>query len=248
MSKYIKQKQEDISKKERKLRDEEYKQQLKDMEAEEHVEVEEIVDLSKAEQVVEKNYKSILFGALAILVLAAALIAFRGMGKGKEQKAQAASFYAQNSFAEKNWLAALNGSDGKIGFTEIAKKYKGTQVGNLANYYAGVSHVQLGQFEEATKSLASFKFTNDPTVNGLAAMNLGDAYMEIGKTDEAVAAYKKAANAKSEVFEPELLYRYALALVKTGDNAQAKSIFEQLKTDYPETQQGKNALNYIPGL
>lgn len=248
MSKYIKQKQEDISKKERKLRDEEYKQQLKDMEAEEHIEVEEIVDLSKAEKVVEKNYKSILFGALAIVLVAAAFILFKGMNKGKESKAQAAAFYAQNSFADKNWLSALNGSDGKIGFTEIAKKYKGTNVGNLANYYAGVSHVQLGQFEEAVHYLSSFKFTNDPTVNGLAAMNLGDAYMETGKESEAVAAYKKAANSKSEVFEPEFLYRYALALVKTGDNAQAKSVFEQLKTDYPETQQGKSALNYIAGL
>lgn len=248
MSKYIKQKQENISKKEQKLRDEEYKQQLKEMEAEEHVEVEEIVDLSKAEQVVEKNYKSILFGALAILLLAGAFIAFRGMGKGKEEKAQSVSFYAQNSFAEKNWLSALNGSDGKIGFTEIAKKYKGTKIGNLANYYAGVSHVQLGQFEDAVKALSSFKFTNDPTVNGLAAMNLGDAYMELGQESDALSAYKKASTSKSEVFEPEFLYRYALALVKTGDNAQAKSIFEQLKKEYPETQQGKSALNYISGL
>ena len=208
----------------------------------------EIVDVSKAEKIVEDNYKNIIIGALAIVALAAVFIFFNHSGKKGEQKAEAAAIGAQNFFAEQNWQAAIDGEGETLGFAEIADKYGKTNIGNLANYYTGVSYMKTGEYQKAIDALKQYKATDDPNINGLAIMNLADAQMELGQKEDALKNYDKAANINSELFQADFLLRYGMALVKANENADAKTIFEKITKQYPGTMQSNTAEQYLAGL
>ncbi len=108
--------------------------------------------------------------------------------------------------------------------------------------------MKLGNYEAAEKELKKFKHTDDPNINGLAYMNLGDALSEQGKNDDALVFYKKAADTNSEVFQSEFLYRYGLALINVEDYSGAKTTFDRLIKEYPNSSYTKNAENYLEGL
>ena len=51
---------------------------------------------------------------------------------------------------------SANPGGGFPGFSDIVKKYGGTDAGNAALYYAGVSSLNLGQFDAAISYLEDF--------------------------------------------------------------------------------------------
>ena len=54
-------------------------------------------------------------------------------------------------------VLGLEGADGKYGFIDVAAKYSGTKSGNLANYYAGVSYLQLKEYAKAPTFYKTFQ-------------------------------------------------------------------------------------------
>jgi len=211
-------------------------------------EEEEIVDVSVAEQFIEKNFKKIIMGFVGLVALAAVVIFLSQTGKGKQVKAETAAMQAQDAFANDNWALAIDGNDSQLGFKAIAEQYSGTKIGNLANYYLGISQMNQQNYEGAIESLTKFKSTKDPNVNGLAQMNLGDALSELDRKDEALAHYKKAANSSSEVFQADFLFRYALAQIYAGELEGAKKSLETIKDKFPTNPLATQADNYLAGL
>ena len=215
-------------------------------EAEDHED--EIINISKTEQAIENNFQKILLGVAAIIALAAIFIFINNAGKGSEKKAQVAAIEAQNYFNNQNWQAAIDGDGTSMGFQAIADEYGKTNIGNLAHYYVGVSYMKTGEYEKALAALKQYKATNDPNVNGLAFMNMGDASMELGNTSEAADYYKKAANSGSEAFGADFLLRYGMLQLKNNDTAGAKASFEKITENYSGSTQSNTAEQYLAGL
>jgi len=133
----------------------------------------------------------------------------------------------------------LEGDGANKGALYIAKNYGNTKAGNLANYYAGISYLKLKDFNNAVKFLKEFSTDSKPAAV-IATVSLGHAYSELGKTDDAVAAYKKAATIfpKDENASAECLY-LAGALLKTKNkDKEALEVFKELKEKYPNTSKG----------
>src|ERR1043165_6753205 len=87
----------------------------------------------------ESNKKRVNTIITVVLFLVVAVLAYYKLYKGpRENKAAAAAQYAQDYFAKDSLNAALNGDGQHLGFLKIMKKYSGTRVANLCNYYAGV--------------------------------------------------------------------------------------------------------------
>ncbi|MFX7878553.1 tetratricopeptide repeat protein, partial [Acinetobacter baumannii] len=105
----------------------------------------------------------------------------------------------------------LNGDGQNKGALYVIKNYGGTKAANLAHYYAGVSYLKLGDFNNAVKYLKDFS-TDAKQVQLLALGCLGDAYAELNKKEEAIQAYKKAAATfeEDENNSSEYLFRAAL--------------------------------------
>ena len=166
--------------------------------------------------------------------------------KPKEDKAAEALFKAEEYFAMDSSRLVLNGDGQSKGVLNVISNFGGTKAANLAHYYAGVSYLKLGEFDKAINHLKDFS-TDAQQIQLLAYGCLGDAYSEANKKEDAIEAYKKAANAfdKDENNSSEYLFRAALLSETTGKQKEALELYKELKTKYPKTDKGFQADKYI---
>ena len=139
----------------------------------------------------------------------------------------------------------LEGADGKYGFLDIADSYSGTSAGNLANYYAGVSYLQMKQYDKAIEYLS--KFNSDDEMLGPVALGaIGDAFSDIDQQEEALEFYEKAANKKENEFTtPLFLYKAAQTAMSLKEYNKAEQLFTQIKDNYSKSDQGRDIEKFI---
>jgi tetratricopeptide (TPR) repeat protein len=197
----------------------------------------------------EKNQKLIIGVASAVLVVFVAYVAFfHWYVPQQEVEAQKQLFKAVTYFENDNYEQALNGDGNFPGMLAISNKYKFTKAANLSHYYAGISYLNTGKFQEAIDQLK--KFSSDDKVLGTLALGaIGDAYFELNNASEGISYYKKAvANQPNEFTTPVYLLRLALAQENAGDKDAAIKNLNLLKNEYPTTQEGRNAEKYLARL
>lgn len=141
--------------------------------------------------------------------------------------------------------AVLNGEGATKGVLSIIKS-SGGKTSNLAKYYAGISYLKLGDYNNAVKYLKDFS-SDAKQIQMMAYGALGDAYSELKKNNEAIESYKKAAATFEEdaVNAGEYLFRAALLSEVTGKNDDAVAMYQELKNKFPQTQRGAEADKYI---
>lgn len=212
---------------------------------------EPIVDVeqafSKTELFIENNKKSLAIIIGAIVVLVGGYLAYKyWYVAGEESKAQAEMFRAEQYFEKDSIDKAMNGDGNMVaGFTQIAEDYSVTPSGNLAEYYLGMCLLKKGQFEEAINHLQSFD-GKDQIVGPIATGAIGDANLELGKTEDAITYYLKAAEQNNNNFTtPVFLKKAAMANEDKGNYADAVKLYERIKNEFPETMEGKDMEKYI---
>jgi tetratricopeptide (TPR) repeat protein len=210
---------------------------------------------SKTEDWVAKNQKMILgiVGAIAIATIGYVLYN-KYVVEEKEAKANNEIFQAQQYFQQAVDAAAkpdslynlaLKGGEGKLGFVGIAEQYAGTDAGNLANYYAGMAYLNLGDFKNAITYLENFK-SDDAILKPLALGAIGDAFSETNKVDDAISYYKKAAEASENDFTtPRYLLKAAQLNLAEGKKAEAHKLFVEIKEKYETSKEGMNIDAFI---
>ncbi len=164
----------------------------------------------------------------------------------KEDKAADALFKAQQYFAMDSSNLVLNGDGQNRGVLYVINNFGSTKAGNLAHYYAGVSYLKLGDFNNAVKHLKDFS-SDAKQIQLMAYGALGDAYSELNKKEDAIASYKKAAGTfdTDENNSSEYLYRAALLAEASGNATQALELYKELKDKFPRTEKGVQADKYI---
>jgi tetratricopeptide (TPR) repeat protein len=210
---------------------------------------------SKTEDWVAKNQKIILgiVGAIAIATIGYVLYN-KYIVEEKESKANNEIFQAQQYFQQavdatakpdSLYNLALKGGEGKLGFVGIADQYSGTDAGNLANYYAGMAYLNLGDFKNAIKYLENFK-SDDAILKPLALGAIGDAFSETNKIDDAISFYKQAAEASENDFtSPRYLMKAAQLNLSSGKKAEANKLFVEIKEKYETSKEGQNIDAFI---
>jgi tetratricopeptide (TPR) repeat protein len=135
---------------------------------------------------------------------------------------------------------------GKTGVLYVMNTYSGTKAANLCKYYAGVSYLKMGDFNNAVKYLKDFS-TDAKQIQLMAYGCLGDAYSELNKKDDAVASYKKAAGTfeQDETNSAEYLFRAALLEETNGKTKEALELYKEIKEKFPKTDKGFLADKYI---
>ena len=84
-----------------------------------------------------------------------------------EEDAQTEMFMAELYFQKDSFALALNGDEQYEGFLSISDDYGLTKAGNLANYYAGLCYLNLGEFENAIDYFSDFS-SDDIILSSLA--------------------------------------------------------------------------------
>jgi tetratricopeptide (TPR) repeat protein len=202
--------------------------------------------LTKTELFIETNYKPIVYCTIAIVVLVLGYLAYqRFYIQPLEEEAQTQIFVAEGLFESDEFEKALNGDTNILGFLDIISEYGNTKTGNLARYYAGVSYMKLGQFEEAISQLEKFK-SKDQMVAPMAIGLIGDAYSELNDMTKAAEYYMKAAHkTKNEFTSPFYLMRAATIYEMDNKFEKALKAYEEVKKDYPTSVEGRGIDRYI---
>ncbi len=202
--------------------------------------------LTKTERFIESNGKVISIVIGAIVVVVAGVLAFNKFYiQPKEDEALSQMFMAENYFEKDSFNLALNGDGNYLGFLDIIDDYGITKSANRAKYYAGISYLHLGQYEEAIDYLKKFK-TDDLLLAPVKEGAIGDAMLELGKKDEALSQYKKAYSAtENELTTPVYKMKAAAVLESMNKYADALKLYEEIKKDYPQTAEGSTIDKYI---
>jgi tetratricopeptide (TPR) repeat protein len=202
--------------------------------------------LSKTELFIEKHQK-IIYIVVGIVVVAALI--FFGYKKlylaPKEKEAQSQMFMAEKYFDNDSLQLALNGDGNYLGFLSIIDEYGMTKTGNLAKYYAGISYLHLGDYNKAIDYLQRFK-GRDVMVSSMALGAIGDAYLQLEQTRQALDYYLKAADDHNDDFTtPLFLMKAGQVYESLGDYHSALQLYERIKKDYRKSFEYRTIDKYI---
>jgi hypothetical protein len=107
-------------------------------------------------------------------------------------------------------------------------------VGLRARYYAALSRIELGQYDEAEKALKELQGRGSGLESELARVALAGLYRRSGKVDQAVEAYRGlATNPAANVPRDFALLSAAQALEDAKRWAEARAAYRQLVEDFP---------------
>lgn len=196
---------------------------------------ENIEAVSKTEAFIEKYKKHILYCVCAIVVIAAAAIAYvQFVRNPRNQKASEALSQCEALFQKDAYDKALEGDgQGCIGFLKVADEFGSTKAGNLAKLYAGLCYAQLEKYEEAAKMLESFKLKDDAMISPAALGALGNVYANLGQNDKAIKTLLKAAKtADNGSLSPTYLIQAGELYEAEGKPEEALKLYNEVKTKY----------------
>ena len=202
--------------------------------------------LSKTEQFIEENQKSLMTILGAIVGIVALFSVYQNFYiEPMEKEAQAEMYMAELYFQKDSFNLALNGDGQYLGFLDIADDYSSTNVGQLANYYAGLSYLHTADYDNAIEYLGDFS-SDDIILSSLALGCMGDAYMELGDTDAALDAYADAVNNSANDFTaPRYMMKQAMIYTSIGDNNKALDLFKAIQSDYKTSREANGIEKYI---
>ena len=205
--------------------------------------------LSKTEQFIEDN-RNVLMSIIGAIIIAFLFVyGYKNFYKKPlNNKAQNQLFIGEQYFEKGDFQVALNGTEDYIGLINITEQYSNTQSGNLARYYAGISHLRLGEFENAIQMLEKYN-SEDKLLASIAKGAIGDAFAELNQPKEAIEYYKKAIRISSNnLTTPIFLMKCANIYESEEKFQEAKSCYLEIQSDYPESSQAKNIEKYINKL
>lgn len=202
--------------------------------------------ITRSEEFIQKNQKTLIIVVAAILVVILAIFGLRKwVFQPRETRAAEEMFAAEQWFDQGEYDKALNGDDTYRGFLSIIDNYGCTKASNLAKYYAGASYLRLGNYDEAIHWLKKYS-GKDTFTRPLATMMLADAYMEKGETATAAKNYMAAADmADNYVTAPTALFKAGIAYMMLDDNQKAINCFQRVKKNYPESSEWSEMDRYI---
>ena len=202
--------------------------------------------LTRTEQFLETNQKliGIVIGAIVVVALG-----YFGISKlyfePRQKTAQEQIFRAQEYFEKDSFKLALNGDGNNPGFLDIIDDFGSTKAGNLSNYYAGISYLHMGKYEEAIEYLKKFD-TDDVLLGPISVGAQGDAQLELGKADKALDLYTEAYKMNdNELTTPVYMLKAGELLESSGKSDEALKLYETIKQKYAETNEGRSIDKYI---
>ena len=202
--------------------------------------------LSKTESFIVENQNviSIVVGVLIVVILG-----YFGFQKyymePQNTEAQEQMYNAQRYFESDSLDKALYGDGNSLGFVDVASDYSMTKAGNLANYYAGLSFLKKGNYDQALDYLKSFE-SSDHVIGSMAKGAIGDAYLEKGDISTAVSYYLEAAHRDANDFSTPLFLLKAGNVYELDKNySKAVDVYTIIKEDYPNSNEAREIDKYI---
>ncbi len=201
---------------------------------------------SKSEIFVEKNKNIIIGAVLAVVIIIGGYMAYNDYYLAPlQKKATNELFNAKQYFKQGAYENALKGDGQYLGFLDIADDYSMTKSGNIANYYAGLSYLKLGKYDEAINYLEKFS-SDDKMVGPVAKGAMGDAFVGLNQLDDALDYYEKAANLSANDFTtPIFLMKAGNTAMELKDYSKAEDLYQRIKNDFSKSAEAQSIDKFI---
>lgn len=176
---------------------------------------------------IQANTRAVTIGAIIVVAGGAGYWFYTRSVEIKRLNAERGLNQAKQSIAAGN--AALAATD----LQRVATRYTGTPAGAQAAMLLAQQNFDQDKFEEGLAALRPYQ-TASAAGRSLASIwsLTGDGLLSQAKVDEAVAAFRKAADATDYAGEKALhLSKAARALQMAGKNAEAMDLWEELRND-----------------
>jgi tetratricopeptide (TPR) repeat protein len=205
--------------------------------------------LSKTEQYIEENQRSLTIIVLAIVVVIGGYLGYKKFYlEPNNSEAIAAMYFAQDYFEKDSFRLAIEGDGANYGFLDIIDEYGMTKSGNLARLYTGICYFKMGQYEDAIDYLKKFD-SNDIMYATMALGTIGDSYVELGELKNAVSFYVKAAERKkNDLMTPIYSKKAGLVYEELKDYKKALEFYEIIRKDYPQSDEGRDIERFIAAV
>lgn len=200
---------------------------------------------TKTEMFFDKNKKAVTVAVTAILVVVGGILGYKKfVSEPNAKKAQEMVWKAQYWFEIDSLDLAINGDGSFYGFQQVADEFGSTPAGEAANFYLGVCYHQKGEWETALKYYKEADLDDD-VLRVMAVGNQGDVLVEMGRPDEAIGQFEKAANmVKSEYTTPMFLMKAGILYRQKDDHKNAAKCFGRVATDFPSSPDAQQAKKY----
>jgi tetratricopeptide (TPR) repeat protein len=205
--------------------------------------------LSRTEQYIEENQKSLTIIVLAIIIVVGGYLGYKKFYlEPSNTEAFSAMYVAEKYFEQDSFQLALNGDGANYGFLDIIDEYSITKAANLAHYYAGICYAKTGQYQDAIDHLEKFD-AEDIMLSTIALGAIGDCYAQLGDNEKAASFYMKAGERKMNSFtSPVFLKKAGIMYENLQHYDKALSAYQKIKKDYPDSEEGKQIEKYITAL
>ena len=182
------------------------------------------------------------------LMFVAAIAAYYSFYKAPRNKEAAELIqHAQLKFDSEQYAVALDGDtiNPNHGFLDIIDNYSGTDAANLAQYYAGICYLQLGNYDVAVEYLNDFS-DKARVLGSHKYAAIAHAHSELGNMDKALSNYRKAATTNPNEFSTPLhLMKLGLFLENQGKADEAKTTYSKITKTYRTSAQAVDAEKYL---
>jgi len=134
-------------------------------------------------------------------------------------------------------------------FQKAATGYPRTNAGRMANYYAALCFMDLGQLNQALEELRRLENGSDKELAGLARFQTAQIYRRTDKQDEAIKLLREIADHPTLLVPKPMVLLELAAELQRKNVQEAAAIYNQLKKDYPGSaisDQAQRALDELP--
>jgi hypothetical protein len=136
-------------------------------------------------------------------------------------------------------------------FEGVARRFGSAKVAQRAAYYAAISRVQLGQYDEAEKTLKELQAKGSGMEPELARFALADVLRRKGEVDQAVEAYRGlATNPQANLPRDFALMTAAQTLEDAKRWGEARTAYEQVYEQFPASAyaaEARRKAEYLQG-
>ncbi len=193
--------------------------------------------LSDLKGTLSKRRRTVLAVGAAILVVVLALAGFLFYSYNRGLEATRLEVQGYNVYHSRASQAQEDKASRYRNALGIFSKAYATKKSPFSLYYIAACHFELGEYDEAMKTLKEFarRYSGDEEFLPLAYRKMAAIAMKKGDPGEAKKALEAMSRLKTDVFKDFALIEYGRLLEKEGNAEEARKKYEELVAKFPSS-------------